>query len=89
MVVNMKRFALISEEERIVLTQRAGTYLTVRSFGHFFIELYAVQNFFVELWYNMKNSSEKMVKTRMFKDSTHLEVYLNDEVSFGLLQWVG
>jgi hypothetical protein len=83
----MKRFALISEDERVALTQREGTYLTVRSYGQFFIELYAVENFFVELWYNM-NSSDNKVKTRMFKDSSHLEIYLNDEVSFGLLQWV-
>lgn len=88
MVLNMKRFALIPEEDRIALTQHSGTYLTVRSAGHFFVELYAVHNFFVELWYNMKNSTEMVTKTRMFKDSSHLEVYLDDEVSFSLLQWI-
>jgi hypothetical protein len=88
MILNMKRFALIPEEDRVLLTQQKGVYLTVRSEKHYFIELYAVDNFFVELWYNMKNSTDVVTKTRMFKDISHLDVYLTDEVSFGLLQWV-
>lgn len=87
MVVNMKRFALIPEEEKITITQKEGTYLTVRAHEQFFIELYAIKNFFVEIWYSM-NKQPQRVKTRMFKSSSHLDIYLNDEVSFSLLQWV-
>ncbi|MGK7394673.1 MAG: hypothetical protein ACNS62_08870 [Candidatus Cyclobacteriaceae bacterium M3_2C_046] len=76
-----------TDEERIHLARNNGTFLTMRVESNSLIELYAVGNFFVEIWYNQDHFEEK-ISVVAFKGTKYLDVYLNQDRCFALLKKV-
>ena len=78
-------FQLISNQEIIDITRRDGIFLTLHQHKYFLTELYAYDNFFVEIWY-CKVGNKLKIKARYFRDTVFLEHYLDDQQSFAILK---
>ena len=71
-------FNLQSKEEKAVYTWEFGTFLVSRMEGSQVINLYSVDDFFVEVWYTPE---KKLVyKVESFSSTTCFEPYLEDIV---------
>ena len=81
----MKNFHSYLDQETNRLVKKCGTFLTVRSTREYLVELYAVEDFFVEIWYR-DQIEDVEIKTEIHKDIDFLDVYLEDEVSFLILK---
>jgi len=81
----MKNFHSYLDQETNRLVKKCGTFLTVRSTREYLVELYAVEDFFVEIWYR-DQVEDVEIKTEIHKDIDFLDVYLEDEVSFLILK---
>jgi len=68
-------FNLLSIGDQTGYTWEHGTYLAHRRETHFVINLYSVNNFFVEVWFNPEEI--KINKIRSFKSRKCLEPYLD------------
>ncbi|MGK7394672.1 MAG: hypothetical protein ACNS62_08865 [Candidatus Cyclobacteriaceae bacterium M3_2C_046] len=81
----MKVFSLFSESERVQITRKRGIFLTIRMYKGIYIELYAMDNFFVEIWY-YESPMKVFTISKVFKNIQFLNPYLEDELSFAILQ---
>jgi hypothetical protein len=81
----MKKFKPSIEQKRAQFTRKNGVYLTIRMYKNYLIELFAVEHFFVEIWY-YQHEDELRIKTKTYNDIGFLDKYLNDELSFSILK---
>lgn len=68
-------FNIYSTVLKAHLAQTKGQLLAQRFVSGYLIELYAVQNFFVELWL-LGNSQGQIIEVNGFKNTSFLEPYL-------------
>jgi len=69
-------FNLLPTNDQAAYTWENGTYLTARHWRELTINLYHVDKFFVEVWYNHKLN--QVDKIRSFKSRNCLEPYLEN-----------
>ena len=67
-------FNLLSTNEKAGYTWENGTFLTARQENIFSINLYHVEKFFVEVWYDPEENCVERI--RSFKSKICLEPYL-------------
>ncbi len=85
--ISLYIFESLDSTEKLDQTYFQGVFLTERTVVEFIIELYALNNFFVEIWYGGLNEGETpFVKIKSFKSIKLLEPYLFSEASFKLLK---
>jgi hypothetical protein len=81
----MRNYHSYADQKTAVLVKEQGIYLTTRTSDKFLIELYAIENFFVEIWY-LDGEGKVDIKTEIHDDISCLDPYLKDEVSFLILK---
>lgn len=69
-------FNVLPLKEQITYTKAHGTFLAARPDKDHVIQLFHLEKFFVEMWYN--SESGKFDKVRSFKSRKCLEPYLED-----------
>ena len=69
-------FNLQSKEEKAIYTWDFGTFMASRMLGKHLINLYYVDNFFVEVWYTPENKIVYGVKS--FSSDRCFEAYLDE-----------
>lgn len=67
-------FNRLRPHQRRRLTEDSGKYLSTIRDIYFGIHLYALHNFYVELWFNKKDN--KVFKVKSFLDTNNLDPYL-------------
>lgn len=76
MPIRMQTFNALPNLKKAQLTLEKGTVLVRRKQQHAVITLYALSDFYVEIWYDSK--SMKIDKIRSFRDSKALDAYIDD-----------
>lgn len=72
----MFNFILLPGEGQAQHLLESGRYLGNRSLGVYQINLYSVEDFFVEVWYN--KDEDTVYAITPFKDSTRLEPFVEN-----------
>ena len=74
-------FNLMTTEEKATYTWKHGTYLACRTMGVFTINLYHVDDFFTEIYFNRKKNEVGWIKS--FSHSRCFEPYL-ERIEIGM-----
>ena len=86
-MIQINDFNNISKEEKVNELWKNGTFLTCRLYGDYVIELYSLNNFFVELWYDDMAGTDKLImQLKCFKDINLIQPYFDEELSFRILK---
>ena len=72
----MEKFKKLTVDQQAKYVKNKGRYLTIRENRHFLIDLYCLEDFFVELWYSPNSVGINQI--RSFKDIKQLEPYLKN-----------
>ncbi|MCG8320203.1 MAG: hypothetical protein MI921_11920 [Cytophagales bacterium] len=72
----MEKFKKLTIDQQAKFVKTRGRYLSIRENRHFLIDLYCVDDFFVELWYSPNSVGINQI--RSFKDIKLLEPYLKN-----------
>ena len=78
-------FDSVSDNELIKWVHKDGVFLTVKVKLNCLIELYAVDNLFIEVSYCHYNN-DVIRTTTVHKNSEFIDDYINDKLSFGILK---
>ncbi|MDN5202902.1 hypothetical protein QQ008_16040 [Fulvivirgaceae bacterium BMA10] len=71
----MHKFRKLTIDQQTLLVKKRGSYLSIRESNSFLINLYFIDDFFVELWYSSNGISVNQI--RSFRKLKYLEPYLN------------
>ena len=74
--MDLKAFTILSEEDKKRYLFDNGTLLFSRQEPKFNIYLYAVEGFYVEVFYHIKSNEINFM--RSFTNSCHLDLYLKE-----------
>lgn len=85
-------FLDMSMEQMVETVWREGKYITQRKAGTKFIELYAINNFFVEIWFTLPQNIRDfhfvwIIKS--FKGIKGIDPYILNKESFQLMKLTG
>ena len=72
----MEKFKKLTIDQQAKFVKIKGRYLSIRENRHFLIDLYCLDDFFVELWYSPNSVGINQI--RSFKDIGQLEPYLKN-----------
>ena len=72
----MEKFKKLTIDQQAKHVKSRGHYLSIRENRHFLIDLYCIDDFFVELWYSPNSVGINQI--RSFKDIRLLEPYLKN-----------
>lgn len=72
----MEKFKKLTIDQQANHVKRYGRYLSIRENRHFLIDLYCLEDFFVELWYSPNAVGINQIKP--FKDLNKLDPYLKN-----------
>ncbi len=72
--MTLHTFLLHNHEQRAAFVRAKGVFLTVRTSGDYQMVLFAIDNFFAEVWYRRADQQVKMV--RAFRSTALLAPYL-------------
>lgn len=84
-----QNFIKLPAEQMIELVMIKGCYITWRRLGEYTIELYALDNFFVEVGFSSAESQiqdDFLVFANVFNGTKGLDPYLEDNKSFELIK---
>lgn len=76
-------------EKRAEIVWTHGKFLTEKKYPKQYVELYAINNFFVEIWFSIPHNIRDfdfVLFIRSFKRISGIETYLVDEECFDLLK---
>lgn len=80
-------FKSMDTTDKLEKTYFQGVFLSERVVFGYIIEIYALDNFFVEIWYcGLRKGEEPFVKIKSCKSIKLLEPYLFSETSFQMLK---
>lgn len=82
-------FLNLPTDQVLEIVMMRGKYITLRQLGEFTIELYALDNFFVELGFSSSQSQiqdDFLVFANVFNSIKGLDPYLDDHNSFELIK---
>lgn len=82
-------FLKLPIDQVIEIVMVRGKYITLRHLGEFTIELYALDNFFVELGFTSSHSQVQddfLIFANVFNGAKGLDPYLEDKNSFELMK---
>ncbi len=72
----MEKFKKLTIDQQAKYVKIKGNYLSIRENRHFLIDLYGIDDFFVELWYSPNSVGINQI--RSFRDVKQLEPYLKN-----------
>ncbi len=72
----MKKFKKLTIDQQANYVKRFGKYLSIRENRHFLIDLYCIDDFFVELWYSPNSAGINQIKA--FRGIEKLDPYLKN-----------
>lgn len=85
--IDLKNFDKLCSSEKLDHTYFSGIFLSERIVFDYIIEVYSLNNFFVEIWYGgLKDDETPFVKIKCFKSIKFLEPYLYIDSSFKILK---
>lgn len=85
--IELINFEDLRSSEKLDFTYFEGVFLSERVVFGYIIEIYALSNFFVEIWYGgLEDGEQPFVKIKSFKSVKYLEPYLFIESSFKMLK---
>jgi len=85
--IDLVNFEGLTSSEKLDYAYFEGVFLSERMVFGYIIEIYALGNFFVEVWYGgLKDEETPYVKIKSFRSVKYLEPYLCTEASFQMLK---
>lgn len=81
MKITLYEFNILPDNEKADTVWEYGVFLLNRVVEGNAINLYSLNDFYVEIWYDQPNN--KIIKIRSFKSTNPLDPYL-DDISLGL-----
>jgi hypothetical protein len=85
--ISLLNFDALRISEKLDYTYFEGVFLSERKVLGYIIEIYALNNFFVEVWYGgLQDGETPYVKIKSFRSIELLEPYLYIESSFQMLK---
>lgn len=72
----MENFKKLTIDQQAAYVKKKGQYLSIRENRHFLIDLYSLDDFFVELWYSPNSVGINQIKA--FNHIDHLDPYLKN-----------
>lgn len=81
MKITLYEFNILPDNEKADTVWENGVFLLNRVVEGNAINLYSLNDFYVEIWYDQPNN--KIIKIRSFKSTNPLDPYL-DDISLGL-----
>ena len=74
--MKLSDFILLSEEEKNFIVLHTGILIGKRIFSNYFVFLFQLDTFYVELYCNQENKS--IQEYRVFKETTQLNAYIEN-----------
>lgn len=74
--MNLADFDSFSTPLQVYIAQTKGHFLGQRQVHRYLIKLYAIQNFYVEIWV-LADNQKKLIEVTGFKNIIYLQPYLN------------
>ena len=85
--MNIENFKELPFSKKLEHVFSKGVFLTCRTTKECMVELFAVSEFFVEVWYSgMKNEDYIHLQLKSFRSISLVEPYLQEETSFLILK---
>lgn len=69
-------FKDLTHQQKILILQEKGSFLTTRTIENYYIKLYLVDNFYVEIWSSSHLPWQDVVKINVLEDYKRLTPYL-------------
>lgn len=86
-----EQFCKLTVEKKAEIVWDEGRFLTEKKYINRYVELYAISNFFVEIWFSIPHNIRDfdfLLFIRSFKKIGAIEPYLLDEESFNQMKMV-
>ncbi|MFP4090466.1 MAG: hypothetical protein ACLFUB_19215 [Cyclobacteriaceae bacterium] len=77
--MNSFQFNSFSHQEKILFLQNEGVHLTTRTTDYYYIKLYSVNGYYIEVWTYSHLPWEGIVKIKLLHNTSMLKPYLSKE----------
>lgn len=87
--MSYEEFIKMNMEKRAEIVWAQGKFLTEKKYSNQHVELYAINNFFVEIWFSIPHNIRDfnfLLFIRSFKKISAIEPYLIDDDCFQLIK---
>jgi hypothetical protein len=79
MKINKAQFKKLSEGEKAAKTLNHGKQISRRRNNNYHVNLYSLDDFMVEIWYN--SSRNKIEKVEIIEDTSVIDKYIDAEIN--------
>ncbi|MFW5760300.1 MAG: hypothetical protein ACOCXH_04900 [Cyclobacteriaceae bacterium] len=85
--MKIENFKNLNFSKKLASVFSQGTFLSCRAYADKMIELFALGDFFVEVWYSgMEQDNNIQLRIKCFRSIAFLDPYLQEETSFMILK---
>lgn len=79
MKMNKSNFQKLPEGEKVSLVMDKGKQISRRKVSNYFVSLYSLEEFMVEVWYHSRTN--KIENVEIVEDHTIIDKYIDEEVN--------
>ena len=79
MKINKTQFKRLSEGEKAARTLNDGKQISRRKINNYYVNLYSLQDFMVEIWYN--TARNQIEKVEIIEDTSIIDKYIDAEIN--------